>query len=135
MIQLQAIGHLGRDCTVNQTNGKSVINFSVAHSEKYTDKNGVQAQKTIWVNCSWWIDRTNVAQYLKKGTMVWVEGQPEVSTYKNRDGQWAAELKCRVSKVQLLGSSERREEGIGQTYEPVGNPSITNTDADDDLPF
>ncbi len=37
MIKIQVIGHLGKDCTVNNVNGKNVINFSVAHSEKYKD--------------------------------------------------------------------------------------------------
>ena len=40
MIKMQVIGHLGQDATVNNVNGKSVINFSVAHSEKYKNKDG-----------------------------------------------------------------------------------------------
>jgi hypothetical protein len=35
MIKLQVIGHLGRDGVVNNVNGKNVINFSVAHAEKF----------------------------------------------------------------------------------------------------
>jgi len=40
MIKLQVIGNLGKDCVVNTVNGKNVINFSVAHTEKYKDAQG-----------------------------------------------------------------------------------------------
>ena len=40
MIKLQVIGNLGKDCIVKEVNGKNVINFSVAHSERYKDAQG-----------------------------------------------------------------------------------------------
>ena len=43
MLKIFAIGHLGKDATVNNVNGKNVINFSVAHTEKWNDAQG-QAQ-------------------------------------------------------------------------------------------
>ena len=58
MIKLQAIGHLGKDATTNAVNGKNVINFSVAHTEKYKDQQGNQKEKTVWVECSYWTEKT-----------------------------------------------------------------------------
>ena len=52
MIKMQVIGRLGKDCVVNTVNGKNVINFTVAHSEKYKDSQGVLQEKTIWVDCA-----------------------------------------------------------------------------------
>ena len=46
MIKLQVIGNLGKDCITNTVNGKSVINFSVAHTEKFRDSSGQQKEKT-----------------------------------------------------------------------------------------
>lgn len=66
MIKLQVIGNLGRDCVVNNVNGKNVINFSVAHTEKFKDAQGQQKDKTTWVECAYWTDRTAIAPYLKK---------------------------------------------------------------------
>jgi single-strand DNA-binding protein len=66
MIKMQVIGHLGQDATVNNVNGKSVINFSVAHSEKYKNKEGLEVNKSIWVSAAYWTDRTAIAPYLKK---------------------------------------------------------------------
>ena len=45
MIKMQVIGRLGKDCVVNTVNGKNVINFTVAHSEKYKDSQGVLQER------------------------------------------------------------------------------------------
>jgi single-strand DNA-binding protein len=103
MIKLQVIGNLGKDCITNTVNGKSVMNFNVAHTEKFKDNQGVQKDKTIWVECAYWSDRTGVAPYLKKGTQVYVEGTPEVRTYPKNDGTTGVSLTLRVMSVQLLG--------------------------------
>ena len=103
MIKMQIIGRLGKDCVVNTVNGKNVINFSVAHSEKYKDSQGALQEKTIWVDCAYWTDRTAVAQYLVKGTQVFTEGQPEVRSFTRQDGTNGASLSLRVREVQLLG--------------------------------
>ena len=49
MIKLQVIGNLGKDCNVKEVNGKNVINFSVAHSERYKDSQGNQKERTTFV--------------------------------------------------------------------------------------
>jgi single-strand DNA-binding protein len=133
MIKLTAIGHLGKDATVNNVNGKTVINFSVAHSEKYKDHNGNEVNKSIWVDCSYWVDRTTVAQYLKKGTQVYVEGQPDVRLYKKQDGTSGASLALRVHSVQLLGSSDRQTNSATQESAEPQNSAIQ--EPIDDLPF
>ncbi len=108
MIKLQVIGHLGKDCQVNTVNGKNVINFSVAHTEKFKDAQGNQQERTTWVDCAYWTDRTAISPYLTKGTQVWAEGTPEVRTFQRNDGTSGASLTMRVREVQLLG---RREGG------------------------
>lgn len=142
------IGNLGKDCIVNTVNGKNVINFNVAHTEKFKDSTGAQREKTTWVECAYWTDRTGIAPYLKKGTQVYAEGTPEVRTYQTNDGKSGASLSLRVQSVQLLGS---RTDGLntgGQTQERSyqssngggyanntigGNDDMSN--AGDDLPF
>jgi single-strand DNA-binding protein len=104
MIKLQVIGNLGKDCIVNTVNGKTVINFNLAHTEKYKNSSGVQQEKTIWVECAYWTERTGLSPYLKKGTQVYVEGTPEIRTYTTQDGRNGASLSLRVQNVQLLGT-------------------------------
>jgi hypothetical protein len=66
MIKLLVIGNLGKDAIVNNVNGKNVINFSVAHTEKYKDAQGNPKDRTVWVECAYWTDKTAIAPYLKK---------------------------------------------------------------------
>jgi single-strand DNA-binding protein len=146
MIKLMVIGNLGKDCIVNTVNGKNVINFSVAHTEKFKDSTGAQREKTTWVECAYWTDRTGIAPYLKKGTQLYVEGTPEVRTYQTNDGKSGASLSLRVQTVQLLGS--KQSEGLGQqerTHTNSNNGYVSQSsgapahddinEAGDDLPF
>lgn len=143
MIKLQVIGNLGKDCITNTVNGKTVMNFNVAHTEKFKDNQGVQKDKTIWVECAYWSDRTGVAPYLKKGTQVYVEGSPEVRTYPKNDGTTGVSLSLRVQSVQLLGS---RGESGGSSDNSYGSGSYSSSNQSaqpvseisepvDDLPF
>ena len=111
MIKMQIIGHLGQDATVNNVNGKTVINFSVAHSEKFKNKDGVEVNKSIWVSCSYWTDRTAVAPYLKKGIQVYVEGSPEAKTYRNQNtNEVMPQLALRITSIQLLSSNKTNQD-------------------------
>ncbi|MEY3436420.1 MAG: hypothetical protein RL335_876, partial [Bacteroidota bacterium] len=65
MIKLQVIGNLGKDCTTNNVNGRTVMNFSVAHTERIKDASGQSKDKTIWVECAYWTEKTGIAPYLK----------------------------------------------------------------------
>lgn len=136
MIKLQVIGNLGKDCVVNTVNGKNVMNFTVAHTEKYKDNTGAQREKTIWVDCAYWNDRTSISPYLKKGTQVYVEGSPEVRTYTTQDGKSGASLSLRVLSVQLLGSRNSDSNLSGNVSS--GGQEMTapaGGDVSDDLPF
>ena len=106
MIKLQIVGNLGGDCIVKEVNGKNVINFNVAHTEKYKDAQGNLKERTTWVNCAYWTDRTAVAQYLKKGKQIYAEGSPEADGYLNKENQPAATLRMRVQNLQLLGGGD-----------------------------
>jgi single-strand DNA-binding protein len=147
MIKMQVIGNLGKDCVVNTVNGKNVINFTVAHTEKYKDSQGNNQEKTTWVDCAYWADRTGLAPYLTKGKQVFVEGIPEVRSFTRNDGTSGASLSMRVRDVQLLGG---RAENMGGSSAPSygqqdnAAPSYNNSRNDvpngigepvDDLPF
>lgn len=141
MIKLQVIGNLGKDCVTNTVNGKNVMNFTVAHTEKFKDSTGAQREKTIWVDCAYWSDRTGIAPYLKKGTQVYVEGAPEVRTYTTLDGKSGASLSLRVQTIQLLGGRSTEGAaggGYNQGYSaPASQPMEppVASDVADDLPF
>jgi single-strand DNA-binding protein len=147
MIKLQVIGNLGKDAIVNNVNGKNVINFNVAHTERFKDAQGVQKDKTIWVECAYWTDRTAIAPYLRKGTQVYVEGTPDIRTYATQDGRQGASLSLRIANVQLLGTRGNDGGNAGpaqnnyaasNTYQQASQPETSATDLTqpiDDLPF
>lgn len=142
MIKMQVIGNLGKDCVVNTVNGKNVINFTVAHTEKYRDSQGNNQEKTTWVDCAYWTDRTAIAPYLQKGQQVFVEGSPEVRSFTRNDGTSGASLSLRVREVQLLG---RKGDNVGGGASVSDAPSYNrqesaapagiSDDVADDLPF
>ena len=142
MIKMQIIGNLGKDCVVNTVNGKNVINFTVAHTEKYKDSQGNQQEKTTWVDCAWWTDRTAVAQYLTKGKQVFVEGQPEARSFQRNDGTPGSSLSLRVRELQLLGGRGDNAGSSPATTTAAASPVTSNipspsdvTEPVDDLPF
>ena len=141
MIKMQVIGNLGKDCVVNTVNGKNVINSTIAHTEKYRDSQGNNQEKTTWVECADWTDRTAVAQYLTKGKQVYVEGTPEVRSFTRQDGTAGASLSLRVREVQLLGG---RGDSGGGSYPGSSAASSSSSSIPsaneisepiDDLPF
>lgn len=110
MLKLQVIGFLGRDCNTNTVNNRTVINFTVAHTEKFKDAQGNPKDKTIWVDCAYWSDRTGIVPYLLKGTQIHVDGVPDIRTYTKQDGQMGVSLTCRVLSIQLLGAANNQNQ-------------------------
>ncbi len=102
MIKMQIIGHLGKDAIINNVHGRNVINFNIAHSEKYKDSQGNPRERTIWVECAYWTERLNILPYLKKSTHVFVEGSPDIRLFTTQDGKQGAALSLRLSNIQLL---------------------------------
>ena len=139
MLKAEIIGHLGNDCIVNNVNGKTVVNFSVAHSDKWLNANGEQKERTVWVSCSYWSEKTNVANYLKRGTQVYVEGIPDVKLYKDRQGDMIPQLTMRVQSIQLLGGNQNNQQPKPQTQSApsatVMDGSATEFNEASDLPF
>lgn len=150
MIKMQIIGNLGKDCVVNTVNGKNVINFTLAHTEKYKDSQGNLQEKTTWVDCAYWTDRTAIAQYLTKGKQIYAEGQPEARSFQRNDGTPGSSLSLRVREIQLLGGrgdsagSPAYSGNSGNSYNagssgPSSGSSVPAasevTEPIDDLPF
>jgi single-strand DNA-binding protein len=145
MIKLQIIGNLGKDCIVNEVNGRHVINFSVAHTERFKDANGNPKDRTYWVECAYWTEKLNVAKYLLKGRSVYAEGTPEADAYNNREGKPAATLRMRVREIQLLGGNQPGDTGSNAaqastpSYQSGSSTAHSNIEEaetiNDDLPF
>jgi single-strand DNA-binding protein len=126
MLKMEVIGNLGKDCLINNVNGKNVINFSVAHSEK--DKNG--DTKTSWIECAYWSEKAGIAPYLKKGTKVYVEGKPSVRSYTTSDGRNGVSQQITVYSIELLSVA-----GDAPTQQRQAQTETVAANIDADLPF
>ena len=128
VLELKVIGNIGNDAIVSDTNGRKVVNFSVAHSESYKDANGVKVDKTTWVSCSYFAESTAIAPYLKKGTLVYVSGTPFARCYQDKNGTWVAQQNLRVVSIKLLGGSGENKPASTSSYTPISQES-------DETPF
>lgn len=133
MIKLQVIGNIGNDAKINEVNGRQSINFSVAHNRKFKNQEGVEVEQVTWVNCSFWKNAgqsTEVAKYLISGTRVFVEGIPDIKTFKNREGIVKASLNLSVTNVELLGGKAESNQAEQNRMEEPEMPSQS-----DDTPY
>jgi single-strand DNA-binding protein len=82
------IGNLGRDPEIRRTpSGQSVASFTLATTERRTDKNGQKQDKTEWHNIVAWAKLADLCgQYLKKGRTIYVEGRITNRSWDDKDG-------------------------------------------------
>ena len=124
------IGRLGRDPEVRYIpNGEAVCNFSVATSEKYTDKNGQRQEATEWHNVTMYRKLAEIAgQYLTKGSQVYIEGKIQTRKYQGKDGIERTAYEIIANEMKMLG-------GNAQTLAQKLQPAQTQDDISDDVPF
>lgn len=145
MLQVEIIGNIGNDAQVKDFNGKKYIAFNVAHSEKFKNQQGVETERTTWVSVLK-PGESAVAQYLKKGTPVFVRGDLSVKAYKDNAGNWQVGVNCLAREVQLLPGGKRDKNAGSQQEAPAEQATNTNVSSApaasetgegnaDDLPF
>lgn len=118
MFNLTIAGNLGKDAELRQVNGAngatSVANFSVAVKTSKKDQDGKPV--TEWVECSLWGKRAEaLAQYLTKGTVVSISGEPKASHYSTQNNEVRSKLTLTVGELTLLGGGKSQQQGVGQT--------------------
>ena len=109
MIKLQIVGNLGKDCILKEVNGKNVINFSVAHTEKFKDSTG-SSKRTNYLGRIVLTGQTErlLRLILKKGRWYYAEGSPEAEAYTNKENMPAATLRMRVRDISAFRRTNRR---------------------------
>ena len=99
------IGNLGADPEARQfNNGGSVTNISVATSEQWTDKqSGEKREATEWHRISLFNRLGEIAaQYLRKGSKVYIEGSLRTRKYQDPNGQDRYITEIRAEQMQML---------------------------------
>lgn len=102
------VGNLGADPESRQfSNGGSVTNISVATSEQWTDKQtGERREATEWHRISLFNRLGEVAaQYLRKGSQVYIEGSLRTRKWQDQNGQDRYTTEIRADNMQMLGGA------------------------------
>jgi single-strand DNA-binding protein len=142
------VGNLGADPeTRYMPSGSAVTNLSVATSESWKDKQtGEQKERTEWHKVAMFNRLAEIAaEYLRKGSQVYIEGKLRTRKWQDRDGndRWTTEIVA--DEMQMLGgrggaapmgSGQGMGQGSSQDSGPPSAPPQTGPDDfDDDIPF
>ena len=85
-----------------------VCNFSVATSEKWTDKSGQQQERTEWHRIVVWGKLSEIChKYLTKGSQAYVEGALQTRSWEDKDGNKRYTTEINAKNVQFLGAKSK----------------------------
>jgi single-strand DNA-binding protein len=101
--RIQLIGHLGKDPEVRFTpTGKKVCTFSVAVGRRWKNSAGEEKESTDWFNIEAWGRLGDICkQYLRKGRLVFLEGQLRTDRY-DHEGEPRYFTKVVATQMQML---------------------------------
>lgn len=137
--KVMLIGRLGQDPELKYTqSGIAVVGFSIATGMKWKDQEGNWQERTEWHNLKAWRGLAETcANYLKKGSRVYVEGRLETSNWEDENKKKHYKTEIVIDDMIMLDSKGSSGDGnSGGSYstssKPAGNTTQTS---DDDLPF
>lgn len=159
------IGNLGADPEARSlNNGGEVVNFRIATSERWNDRDGNRQERTEWHNIVIFNENLGriAKQYLRKGSSVYVEGQLQTRKWQDNNGndryttevvlqRFRGELTLLGGRDDMGGGGGRSDDGWGgqssgggygggQSSGGQGGGSrspagVFDNDLDDDVPF
>ena len=110
------VGRLGRDPETRYTgSGQAVANFSVATDESYKDRNGERQKRTEWHKIVVWGKQAEIAQqYLKKGSLIFIEGRIQSREWQDKEGQKRTSFEIVANNFRMLGGRSDSAAGAGR---------------------
>ena len=133
------IGNLGKNPEVRKTQGgTSVASFSVATTEKFSDRSGNKQEKTEWHNIVMWDKMAELAgKYLKKGSSVYLEGKLQTTSWEDKSGggkKYKTEIVA--NQMQFLGGKSSSQQSTPQDLpsRDINNDMPQQGGMDEELP-
>jgi len=129
------MGNLTRNPEIRYTpSGTAVADLGLAINENFKNKAGETVEQTCFVDVVVWGRQAETsAEYLHKGSPVFVEGRLQLDQWENQQGEKRSKLRVRADRVQFLGSPGKGAEfAPGPADSGAPHPSV---DDDDDVPF
>lgn len=137
------IGNLGKEPEQRfMPNGNAVCNFSIATTESWKDKqSGAKQEETTWHNITMYGRLAEIAaQYLTKGSSVYLEGKLKTRKYQDKQtgaDKYVTEIICDEMKM-LGGKQDGQREAPQQQAKPAqsqANNAATPNGFEDDIPW
>lgn len=134
--RVMIIGRLGADPDLRYTqNGQAICSLRVATDESYTDKDGNRVERTEWHSVvAFQRSAENCNQFLRKGSLVYVEGKLSTRKWQDQKGQDRYTTEIRADRVQFLEKRENGPQKPAQRQER-GKVQATVMDDMDTIPF
>lgn len=136
------IGRLGQDPDVRYTQSNTAVaNMSIATSERYKDSTGEWKENTEWHRVVAWGRLAEICQeYLKKGSLVYIEGPIQTRQWEDKEGQtrYTTEIKAlTMTMLDSKGSGGGASQKSDKSQPVSSNVDLNDNldDIDDDLPF
>jgi len=147
------IGNLGRDPeTRYMPSGDAICNVTIATTETWKDKASGERRReaTEWHRVVFFGRLAEIAaQYLRKGSQVYIEGRLQTRKWQDKDGQDRYTTEIRADEMKMLGSKPDSAGGQdaddGRRTQPPAQPSQQTApqkssgggfgDFEDDIPF
>ena len=135
--QVTLLGNVGKDPEVRTLqNGDKVVNFSLATSEKWRDKNsGETREDTEWSRIVVWGPLAEVVEkYVRKGSKVYLQGKLKTRKWTDNAGveKYTTEVVVDRFNGRIVLCGEKREDGGAPAGQQAGGGGAP---IDDDIPF
>ena len=123
MNKVMLVGRLGKDPELRYAaNGSPIANLRIATDESYTDHNGNKVDRTEWHTVVVFQRQAeNCATYLRKGSLVFVEGSLQTRKWQDQQGQDRYTTEVKAQRIQFLdrrGGAEAGTEGSDYDSRP-----------------
>ncbi len=135
------VGRLGKDPEIKYTpSGMAKTEFSLATDESRKDAQGNRTSQTEWHNIVLWDKQAEVAgQYLKKGSLIYVEGRIQTRSWEDSQGggtRYRTEI-IGNRFVMLGGRADGGTSDVPRTSPAQATPPehSERPEDDEDLPF
>ncbi|MDH3981322.1 MAG: single-stranded DNA-binding protein [Kiritimatiellaceae bacterium] len=135
------MGNLTRNPEIRYTpSGTAVADLGLAINENFKNKAGETVEQTCFVDVVVWGRQAETsAEYLHKGSPVFVEGRLQLDQWENQQGEKRSKLRVRADRVQFLGTpgkgTEISVEPATSAPQEATEPPVPHMDDDDDVPF
>lgn len=133
------VGNLGADPQIRYTpQGTAVANFSLATTERYTNKNGEKESRTEWHRIVAWGRLAEICnEYLKKGKQVYIEGRIQTRQWDDKDGNKKFTVEIVAQNMVMLGRAGDAPDVGAQSFQADEETTQETAAAgnEDDLPF